>query len=163
QEDAKKLEDTINEYLIALLWIMVLWTGFLWSTSTPLVTLIYSPKWLPAVPALILFALALPVDIVVWTMGLSYRATNQNWRAVRGLGVRTAVNLTLAALLVPRLGFVGIPCGSLVANLACAGLLLRGFAKGLFTRIVRTGWWLIPAVLFGYFCSRVSTQFLVPA
>jgi PST family polysaccharide transporter len=163
QEDSEKLHDTINDYLIALLWIMVLWTGFLWSSSTPLVTIVYSPKWLPAVPALIVFALALPVDIIIWTLGLSYRATNQNWRALKAFGVRTAVNLTLASLFVPRFGFVGIPCAYLIANFACAGLLFRGFAKGLFTRIVWTGWWLIPSVLFGYFCSRVSAQAFVPA
>lgn len=162
QEDTKRLHETINGYLVVFLWVMLLWTGFIWSTGTQLVTIIYSQKWLPAVPALVLFSAALPVDIIIWTMGLSYRATNQNWRALKAFGVRTAVNLSLAAVFVPRFGFIGIPCAYLISNLACAGLLLRGFARGLFTRMVSTGWWLIPSVLFGYFCSRVTAGVFVP-
>ena len=33
-----------------------------------------SPKWLPAVPAMVIFAMALPLDIIIWIMALCYRA-----------------------------------------------------------------------------------------
>jgi hypothetical protein len=111
---------------------------------------------------MMVFAMALPLDIIIWTIGLSYRATNKNWRALKIFALRTVVNLTLAALLVPRVGFIGIPWAYLIADVACAGLLLHGFAAGLFSRMVRTGWWLFPSILFAYLCGRVSVELLLP-
>jgi O-antigen/teichoic acid export membrane protein len=157
QEDTNKLQETINDYLLGFLWVMMLWTGFLWSSSSPLVAIVYSPKWAPAVPAMVIFAMALPLDMIIWMMGLSYRATNQNWSALNIFGTRTVLNLALAVLLVPRLGFVGIPWAYLVADFVCAVLLLRGFAAGLTTIVVRRSWWLVPSVVSGYLCSRLST------
>jgi PST family polysaccharide transporter len=162
QEDVVKLQDTINDYLMLFLWGMVLWAGFLWSSAAPLLTVVYSPKWLPALPALVLFAMASPLDIIIWMMGLSYRATNQNWRALRIFGLRTAVHLTLAALFVPRIGFVAIPWAYLVSNVICAALLLRIFAAGLFTRVLSMGWWLIPSILLAHLFSQACLGILVP-
>jgi hypothetical protein len=65
-------------------------------------------------------------------------------------------------LLVPRIGFVGIPWAYSVANLASAVLFLCGFAPGFFTRMVRSSWWLVPCAVSGYVCGRVSADLLVP-
>ena len=130
----RKLHNTLDDYLLGFLWIMTLWTGLLWCCSTPLVAFVYSAKWLPAVPAFVIFGMALPLDIIAWIMGLCYRATDQNWAAVRIFSVRTALNIGLAVLLVPRIGFTGVPWAYLIANFVCAILLLRGFAAGLLAR-----------------------------
>jgi len=162
QEDIKKLHNTITDYLVGFLWIMVMWATFLWTSSSPLVAIVYSPKWLPAVPALVIFAAALPLDMIIWAMAMSYHATNRNWSAIRIYALRTALNVTLALLLVPRIGFVGIPWAYSVANLASAVLFLCGFAPGFFTRMVRSSWWLVPCAVSGYVCGRVSADLLVP-
>jgi O-antigen/teichoic acid export membrane protein len=158
----KKLHDTISDYLLGFLWVMVLWTAFLWTCGSPLVAILYSPKWLPAVPALVIFALALPLDMIIWAIALGYRATDRNWGALRIFCTRTALNLALAALLVPRIGFIGIPWAYLVANLVSAVLFLCGFAPGFFARMVRSGWWLVPCGVSGYVCGRLSAELLVP-
>jgi O-antigen/teichoic acid export membrane protein len=163
RDDMKKLHNTLDDYLIGFLWIMTLWTGFLWCCSMPLVAFIYSPKWLPAVPAFVIFGMALPLDIIAWILGLSYRATDQNWTAVRVFSVRTTLNIGLAVLLVPRIGFIGVPWAYLVANLVCGVLLLRGFAAGLLARVVRGAWWLLPSTVTAYLCGRISMQILAPA
>src|SRR6185295_14536087 len=126
QKEPEKLQATTNDYLLGFLWFMVLWTGFLWTSAAPLVAFVYSPKWLPAVPALVVFALALPLDMIIWTMGMSYRATNQNFAALKIFGMRTALNLALAIILVPRIGFVGIAWAYVVSDVACVILLLCG-------------------------------------
>ena len=163
QEDVGKLHDTIDDYLLGFLWVMTMWTGFLWCCSSPFVAIIYSPKWLPAVPALVVFGLALPLDIIIWIMGMCYRATNRNWSSLKIFSARTALNITLAVLLVPRLGFIGVPWAYLASNFVCSIMLLLGFAEGLLTRLARRSWWLIPSAVAGYSCGRILSEILVPA
>src|SRR5204862_2538185 len=62
QREIKRLQETIGSYLIGFLWVLVMWAGFLWTSGRPLVAIIYSAKWLPAVPALLIFAAAVPLD-----------------------------------------------------------------------------------------------------
>ena len=100
--------------------------------------------------------------MTIWTMGLCYRATNRNWTALKTFGTRTFLNLTLALLLVPRVGFIGIAWAYLAANLVCATLLLRGFAPGLLAGVVRRTWWIVPSVISGYLCCRISSTLFIP-
>jgi len=158
QERIDKLHDAINDYLVGLLWVMFAWAGLLWTSSSPLVTFIYSAKWLPAVPALVIFAIALPMDIIIWTVGLSYRAMNRNWSAVKIFGIRTALNLVLAALLVRRIGFLGIPYAYVAANTVCAILLLYNFAPGFFSRMIRSAGWLVPCAVSACLCGRLASE-----
>jgi O-antigen/teichoic acid export membrane protein len=158
QEEIDKLHEAINDYLVGLLWVMFAWAGLLWTSSSPLVTLIYSAKWLPAVPALVIFAVALPMDIIIWTVGLSYRAMNRNWSAVKIFGARTTVNLALSALLVQRIGFLGIPLAYVAANTLCAILLLHNFAPGFFGRMIRSAGWLVPSAVSACLCGRLVSE-----
>src|SRR5437016_11383719 len=127
QTDVGQLHDAINNYLVGLLWVMFAWTGLLWTSGSPLVMLIYSAKWLPAVPALLIFAVALPMDIIIWTVGLSYRALSRNWSTVKIFAARAALNLGISALLVHRIGFVGIAVAYVAANTICDIFLLYTF------------------------------------
>jgi len=160
QREIKRLHETIGSYLIGFLWLLVMWAGFLWTSGRPLVAIVYSAKWLPAVPALLIFAGAAPLDMIIWAMGMSYRAANRNWSTVKVFGMRTVLHLTLAGLLVPRIGFTGIPIAYLISNLVCAVLLLYGFAPGFLSGMARNGWWLLPCVATAYACGRFFTEFL---
>jgi O-antigen/teichoic acid export membrane protein len=163
QQEAKRLRETIGNYLIGFLWILVMWSGFLWTSGRPLVTIIYSTKWVPAVPALLIFATAVPLDMILWAMGMSYRAANRNWSTVKIFGLRTVMNLALAVLLVPRVGFTGIPIAYLISNLVCSVLLLYGFAPKFLSGMLRSGWWLAPCATMAYACGRFSTEVLTNA
>ena len=156
--DIGELHNVINDYLVGLLWVMFAWAGLLWTSGSPLVMLIYSAKWLPAVPALLIFAVALPMDIIIWTVGLSYRALNRNWSAVKIFAARTAVNLGISALLVHRIGFLGIPVAYVAANTVCAILLLYNFAPGFFSRMIRSAGWLVPCVVSASLCGRLASD-----
>jgi teichuronic acid exporter len=158
QANIDKLHETINDYLVGLLWVMFAWAGLLWTSSSPLVAVIYSAKWLPAVPALVIFAIALPMDLIIWTVGTSYRAMNRNWTAVKIFGVRTILNLGLSALLVWRIGFLGIPIAYVAANTVCAILLLHNFAPGFLARMVRAAGWLVPCAISACLCGRLVCQ-----
>jgi len=163
QGEIDKLHDAINNYLVGLLWVMFAWAGLLWTSSSAFVTFIYSAKWLPAVPALLIFALALPMDIVIWTVGMSYRAMNRNWTAVKIFGTRTTLNLVLSALLVHRIGFLGIPSAYVVANSVSAILLLHNFAPGFFRRMIRSALWLVPCAVSACLCGRLVSELVARA
>ena len=156
--DIGALHNAINDYLVGLLWVMFAWTGLLWAVGSPLVMLMYSAKWLPAVPALLIFALALPMDIIIWTVGLSYRALSRNWSAVKIFAARTALNLGISALLVHRIGFLGIPVAYVAANTVCAILLLYNFAPGFFSRMIRSAGCLVPCVVSASLCGRFVSE-----
>jgi O-antigen/teichoic acid export membrane protein len=158
QANVDKLHEAINDYLVGLLWVMFAWVGFLWTVSVPLVTFIYSAKWLPAVPALVIFAIALPMDIIIWTVGLSYRAMNRNWSAVKIFAVRTTLNLGLSAFLVKHIGFLGIPYAYVAANTVCGILLLYNFAPGFLSRMIRSAGWLVPCGVSACLCGRLVSE-----
>jgi len=159
QENVATLQQTISNYLVILLWVMFGWTGLMWGIASPLVMFVYSAKWLPAVPALLIFAVALPMDITIWTVGLSYRALNRNWCAVKIFSVRTATNLGLSALLVPHVGFVGSAAAYVIANTICSILLLYNFAPGFFSRIMRNSAWVLPCAVLASLCGRLCSEF----
>jgi len=96
-------------------------------------------------------------------MALCYRASNRNWSCLKVFSARTALNVGLAVLLVPRIGFIGIPWTYLASNFVCAILLLCGFAEGFATRLVRSAWWLVPSVVASCLCGRILPEILVPA
>jgi PST family polysaccharide transporter len=160
QSDLHKFKDTISDYLAGFLWMMFLWAGFLWTSGAPIIALIYSTKWLPAVHSLMVFAAAVPLDMIIWTMTLSYGAANRNWTGFRILTLRTILNLALAALLVRPFGFAGIAWAYLVSDAVSAGLLLLCFAPGFLSSVARRGWWLSPCLASAYVCGRLSTQIL---
>jgi PST family polysaccharide transporter len=163
QANLGRLHDTINDYLVGLLWVMFAWAGALWTLGSPLVTFVYSAKWLPAVPAMVIFAIALPMDAVSWTVGLSYRAMNRNWTAVKIFGARTTLNLGVSTLLVARIGFLGIPIAYVTANAVCAILLLHNFAPKFLTRMVRSAAWLVPCTLAACLSGRLISEALTNA
>ncbi len=156
--DLKKFHETVSDYLTGFIWIMFLWAGLLWTSGGPIIALIYSAKWAPAVESLALFAAALPLDIIIWTMTLSYGAANRNWTGFRILTLRTVLNLALAFVLVRRTGFAGIAWAYLVSDAISAALLLLRFSPGFLVGVVRRGWWLLPCVASGWVFGRLLSQ-----
>jgi polysaccharide export outer membrane protein len=163
QTEIQRLQNTVNNYLVGFLWVMLLWMGFLWTSGSPLVEIIYSAKWLPAVPALVVFAIALPFDMIIWAMSLCYRAMNRNWSAVRIFGSRTILMLALSAFLIPQIGFVGMPWAYLVANMVCTVLLLKNFAPGFLMKLFRNCAWLFPCLVLACISGRAAIQLAGPS
>src|SRR5207248_10650416 len=63
----------------------------------------------------------------------------------------------LSALLVHRIGFLGIPVAYVAANTVCAILLLYNFAPGFFSRMIRSAGWLVPCVVSAGLCGRLAS------
>ena len=75
QDDRGEVERLMVRYLTYLLLPAGLWFAVLLVSAPALVEWIYTGKWTPAVPALILFALATSLDVIVWVVSVSLRST----------------------------------------------------------------------------------------
>jgi len=110
QEDIKKLHNTITDYLVGFLWIMVMWTTFLWTSSSPLVASCIHRNGCRSSSAGD-FRRRLPLDMIIGPWRCPITQTNRNWSAIRIYALRTALNVTLAfAGALPRIvssGFHG--------------------------------------------------------
>src|SRR5207248_493176 len=71
QHDRSEVERTLVKYLTYLLFASGLWFSLLLVAGPSLIRLIYTPKWAPAVPALILFSAGVCFEVVGWVAGLS--------------------------------------------------------------------------------------------
>lgn len=105
-----------------LLTIGGLWLAVLLVAAGPAVAWVYTEKWSPAVPALVLFGLALNLDMATFLGGTAMNSLGRVGLATRIVGVRTALNLVIAVAAIaaieaiaPGRGFLGVPLAYLVS------------------------------------------------
>ena len=128
-----RLQDAPNEfarvvarYLGLLLALAGFWLAVMVTAAAPAVVWIYTDKWSPAVPALVIFALALALDVACIIGGTALNSLGQVGLSTRIVAVRTTVNIALAVGLVflieasfPGQGFLGVA----LAYVASTGLM----------------------------------------
>jgi O-antigen/teichoic acid export membrane protein len=147
QTNAELLRRTILGYLVGFLWLVSLWCALLWTVGGPLIEVVYSAKWNPAVTPLMLFAASVPFDVISWTMGFSYASANRNWVEVRIVALRSILMFGAAAALVPLVGYLGVPIAYLVSSVLTVPLLLYRFAPGFLTQFARSTVWIAISTL----------------
>jgi len=160
QEDRNEVERIIVRYLTYLLIPAGLWFSVLAVSAPALVQWVYTGKWTPAVPALVLFALATSLDVIVWVVSMSMSAVGLAGTAARRALYRTVAILALSVPAVLLFGFIGIPAAYVVALLVTLPVTFSGLAKGSMFRILRPLWWLVVPVLASVVCAWPVT--LVP-
>jgi O-antigen/teichoic acid export membrane protein len=134
-------------YLTYLLIPAGLWFAVLLVSGPSLVEWIYTGKWSPAVPALILFALATSLDVIVWVVSVSLNAVGLVKLAARRALIRTTAVILLSVPAVLLFGLIGIPAAYIVALLITLPVTFSGLDRGAFLRIMRPLAWLtIPVV-----------------
>ncbi len=154
QGDDAELRATVTSYLVRFLTVSGLWIAVMLAAGGPLVEVIYSSRWAPAVPLLMIYALALPLDMVQWTLGIAYAAVNRNWQAVGIVGTGSLLTLLLSGLAVPRFGAIAIPWSYLIAESVVSLWLLCGFRPGFATQVGRRAVWLVVPTASGVLLGR---------
>lgn len=142
QTDAAQLRNTAKAYICGFVWMASLWMTLLWAIGGPLITLVYSLKWLPSVAALKILVATLPFEVTNWTVGFCYAAVNRNWVAVRIIGLRSILMLALSAALVPWCGFTGIAWATLLSASIATWLYLAQFEAGFLWDTLRHVAWI---------------------
>ncbi len=154
QASPEALRERILAYLCGLGWLCALWTVMMGAVGPDFIELLYSARWLPAVPVLLLVAAALPLDVVSWTMGQAFTAAGRPWVPVRVVTVRSLLTVGLAVALVPWLGLLGAPLAYVLADLVAALQQLTSFQRGFFRASLRATLWMVPCAVLAAAAGR---------
>ncbi|CAN0627999.1 Polysaccharide biosynthesis protein [Burkholderia multivorans] len=147
QDQPEEVERILRHYLTWLLIPAGLWFSIIFSAAHSLVPLVYTQKWAPAIPALILCALAVGVDCIGWIVVQSQSALGHVGQAVRLTTIRSTLNVTLGIGFVYWLGFIGVPIAYLIAYTICTPWAFSGMRAGSAGRVLRSLLWIaLPVV-----------------
>jgi teichuronic acid exporter len=160
QDDPKEVERVMSFYLMWLLIPAALWFTVLCACATSMVPFVYTSKWSPAVPALLLCALAVPLDCVSWLVAQSQSALGHVNLTLRLVVVRSIMSVVLGTVLILWFGFLGVPISYLIVFTICTPLAFSGFGKGAVLRVLLPQWWIIVPTSAGCVVGYAS-QFLV--
>lgn len=130
QDDARELERVLGRYLAYLLVPSGLWLAVIGVAGPSLVPLIYTEKWSPAVPALILYAAALVADVFSWVAAIGLNARGRVGYVTRVTLIRGVVFIGASVPLVLAVGYNGVPMAYLLTGLAGIPFYARGYGRG---------------------------------
>jgi O-antigen/teichoic acid export membrane protein len=147
QEHWEEVERIMVRYMTYLLLASGFWFVLMLTTGPSMVGLIFTEKWLPAVPALILSALAVCVDVIIWVVSVSLNALGfVNQAARRALG-RTMLHIVLGILFVLQFGFNGVPIAYILACTLTLPFIFQGLAPGTMQRVLGSVAWIALPIL----------------
>jgi PST family polysaccharide transporter len=137
QDDIGEVERTLGRYVVASLLVCGLWFAVLAVAGRDLVALVYTPRWLPAMPALLLYAgAAMLASVRLLASAALVGVGRVRFTATVSTAV-AAVAIGTSVVLVLRLGFVGVPLGQLAGLGLAAPWLLAGLGPGTLGRVLR--------------------------
>ena len=145
QDDRTEVERILVRYLNLLLVFAGLWFCVLLLAGPSLVELLYTKKWLPAVPIMVVYAAALVFDMISWVVGVTLNGLGQVKFSTRVILCRTIGSIALTVPLVLLKGIIGVPLAYLVSSAVTIPWIFMGLGKGSFARIMaQFAWILVP-------------------
>jgi O-antigen/teichoic acid export membrane protein len=164
QEDRPQVERVLSRYLCALLLPSGLWFVMLLIAGTPLVRLVYTSKWVEAVPCLVIFAAAIGLDVVGWVTGVTLNSLGLINHTTRVVTIRSLCNLLLAIPLIYWFGYVGAAVAYLVAQAATVPFLFTALGPGALVRVISPLKWIavpcLGSAAAGYLMQQVPLPLL---
>ncbi len=147
QDDLVAAEQALIRYLQYLLLPAGLWFALLAGDGGPIVHAIYTAKWMPAVPALVIYAASLLLDVTGMVSGMALNGLGRVSFTTRLVLVRTLVNIAVSIPLAIWLGFNGIAISFLISSLVGVPWLLTGLGNDAAKRILLSLAWLCVPIM----------------
>jgi len=160
QHDRIQVERLLTRYLTYLLVPAGLWFAVLLTAGPSLVQWIYSNKWVPAVPALIIFAAALCFEVVMWVMRSVLNSLGRPGFSARIVLLQSLAYIGLSILLVAVMGYNGVAVAYLLSFAATAPMLFGGMGRGALRRLLAPSVWIVVPVVTGFLVGEVVVRFL---
>ena len=136
QHDEAEVERTLTRYVSVFVLACGLWLVVLAIAGSDLVVFVYTERWLPAVPAMVLFAgvgLLVAVRVIVSAALAGLGRT----MVVARVSVATALATLAASVpLVLWLGPIGVPLGQIVGAAGILPFLIGGIGGGTMARVL---------------------------
>lgn len=158
QDRPAEVERILGRYITGFLLLCGAWLAVLATAGTDLVTWIYTEKWLPAVTALILYAVVLNINAISWITKTALSGIGKVTFTMRVAVGTTLFGVALSIYLVTQIGFIGVPIAEAISKALMIPWLLFGLRRGALGRIVRTTAWvfipLLGAMATGWFLAQ---------
>jgi len=138
QHDEAEVELTVTRYAGAFMLASGFWLCVLAVAGRDLVGFVYTDRWVPAVPAMVLFAgvgVFASVRLILTTALAGLGRTALVGRVAVGSAVATIV---ASIALVPPFGVLGVPLGQLVGALVALPFLIAGLGTDAIPRVLRS-------------------------
>lgn len=147
QDDQDKVEHLLSKYQMLFLAISGWWFCILVAAGHDLTQWIYTEKWLPAVPVLILGGVLVSLNALSWSTKSALNGLGRVQISMRVTMVATTLSLILGVAFVLAIGFIGVPVSLIVALFVTLPWLYRGLRKGALRRILQPSYWVVFPVL----------------
>jgi O-antigen/teichoic acid export membrane protein len=161
QHDEGALVHAYERYLYPLLALAGMWLTIILVGAADLVPLIYTEKWVPAIPALYLFAVVMALNMIGWMTGTLLRSMGHVAYNVNVAAASSLLTIVVAVPLVYRLGIMAIPVAMLLAVTFKLFAFLRKTPKGCAT-IAVSGLARINAIVFASALAGWCVQSVLP-
>jgi teichuronic acid exporter len=155
QQDRKELEVMVTKYLNWLLLPAGLWFAVLFVSSHMLVKWIYTDKWTAGVPALILYSVALCLDVISFILTVTLNSIGNPAKTARIVMLRSSVYIIFTIIFVKFFGFVGVPIAYILSFSLLMPLLFSLFGPGSFRKILVPSLWILVPILCATFCGEM--------
>ena len=162
QEDRREVERVLMRYLTLLLLAIGFWFVVLLILGGPLVRLIYTDKWTPAVPALVVCAGTLVFDAMMWMVSVTLNSLGMVKFTTKLVLLRSIIFVVGSIPLVVKFGFIGVPLAFFLGMAVTTPWLFSGFGRGAFLRLTLQLTWLLAPVFLGAFAGEVVCKLLPP-
>jgi PST family polysaccharide transporter len=160
QENRAEIERVLARYLVGLLLCAGLWAAVLITAGPALVEWIYTVKWTPAVPALMLYSLSFIAETIAWVFAVALNGVGLVGTTTRVMMIRTGIIVVLAIPLVLLVGYNGVAVAYFAGVTASIPWLVRAHGPGTFQRVlVPVAWLLLPfsiSILAGELVAATS-------
>jgi O-antigen/teichoic acid export membrane protein len=162
QEDLAEVERIVMRYLSGLLVLAMLWFTCIVATTPGLVELIYKTKWVPAVPALIMYSATLTFDMMSMIVGITLNGIGRLKVTTRIVAARTVINIVLAIIFVHSMAkssaYNGVPLAFLIASAVTVPWMIMTIRPGAARRIIFGVSWLLVPTSIGIFSGLLVSH-----
>ena len=147
QDKQEEIERTLSKYQVYFMAITGVWLSVLVAAGYDLTRWIYTDKWLPAVPVLMLAGFLVGLNVLSWSTKTALSGLGRIRFTTRVTFVSTALSLGLGVALVLAVGFIGVPIAHILAFLLTLPWLYSGLRRGALRDILMPSAWVVVPVL----------------
>lgn len=117
QNDQRSLARAFDRYLYVSAGASGIWLVLIVVSAAEITPIVYTSQWVPAIPALRLYAALLPISMLAWTAGTLLRSTGFVSYNLRVLAISSIATIIASASLITTLGILAVPVGAFFGGL----------------------------------------------
>jgi PST family polysaccharide transporter len=162
QDDRKAVERTLSQYFVLLLLIAGLWLAVMVVAGPLLVKWIYTEKWSPAIPALIMYSAGVWADMIAWMMVVTLNGLGMVNFTTRFILGRNLAIIMVSVPLVFLIGFNGVPIAYLLMGVLALPFIFLGLERGALRRILRPAAWIVLPTMISIVLGGLTIKLPLP-